>query len=111
MHSAGHAQYVEGHDSCLQICMNMLRAGIIANRVDISEQMFPGVLAAALFIGTVAASGGKLLVDLIQHLTGELKGQSACATPSCGRLSTSHVSILWLSANQACSAHCQWPLR
>lgn len=69
--------------------MNMLRAGIIANRVDISQQMFPGVLAAALFIGTVAASGGKLLVDLIQHLTGELEGQSACATPSCGRLSTS----------------------
>jgi hypothetical protein len=64
-----------------KICMNMLRAGIIAQRVDISEEMFPGVVAAALFIGTVAASGGKLLVDLIQHFTGELKGASEVTEP------------------------------
>ena len=30
--------------------MNMLRAGIIATRVDMAQQLFPGVAAAALFI-------------------------------------------------------------
>ncbi len=54
--------------------MNSLRAGIIAQRIDVTHQLFPGVLAAALFVGTIAASGGKLLVDLIQNLSGELKG-------------------------------------
>lgn len=54
--------------------MNMLRAGIIAQRVDITQQLFPGVAAAALFVGTVAAAGGKLLVDTIDHLTGDLEG-------------------------------------
>jgi hypothetical protein len=59
-----------------QVCMNMLRAGIIAQRVDVAQQLFPGVAAAALFIGTIAAAGGKLLVDTIDHLTGDLKGES-----------------------------------
>ena len=57
--------------------MNMLRAGIIAQRVDVTQQLFPGVAAAALFVGTIAAAGGKLLVDTIGHLTGDLKGVGA----------------------------------
>lgn len=55
--------------------MNMLRAGIIAQRVDVTQQLFPGVAAAALFVGTIAAAGGKLLVDTIDHLTGDVKGE------------------------------------
>jgi hypothetical protein len=62
--------------------MNMLRAGIIAQRVDVAQQLFPGVAAAALFIGTVGAAGGKLLVDTIQHLTGDLKGGLRRECPS-----------------------------
>ena len=58
-----------------QVCMNMLRAGIIAQRVDVTQQVFPGVAAAALFVGTIAAAGGKLLVDTIDHLTGDVKGE------------------------------------
>jgi hypothetical protein len=54
--------------------MSMLRAGIIAQRVDVTQQLFPGVAAAALFVGTIAAAGGKLLVDTIDHLTGDVKG-------------------------------------
>jgi hypothetical protein len=57
-----------------QVCMNMLRAGIIVQRVDVTQQLFPGVAAAALFVGTIAAAGGKLLVDTIDHLTGDVKG-------------------------------------
>jgi hypothetical protein len=30
--------------------MNMLRAGVIAQRIDVSESQYPGVIAAALFI-------------------------------------------------------------
>lgn len=61
--------------------MNMLRAGVIAQRIDVSESQYPGVIAAALFIGTISATGGKLLVDLIQQLTGKLKGNSEIAEP------------------------------
>ena len=60
----------------------MLRAGIIAGRIDTTEQTFPGVWAAPLCVGTVAAAGGKLLVDLIQHLTGELKGARMPGKPA-----------------------------
>jgi hypothetical protein len=64
-----------------KVCMNMLRAGIIAQRVDVTQQLFPGVAAAALFVGTIAAAGGKLLVDTIDHLTGDVKGPSEISAP------------------------------
>lgn len=77
--------------------MNMLRAGVIAQRIDISESQYPGVLAAALFIGTVSATGGKLLVDLTQQLTGDLKGNSEMAEPSFALRSGFFGSLLYWS--------------
>lgn len=50
--------------------MNSLRAGIIAARVAVVVELFPGVIVAPLMIGTLAASGGKLCVDTIMQLVG-----------------------------------------
>lgn len=50
--------------------MNSLRAGIIAARVAVVVELFPGILVAPLMIGTLAASGGKLCVDTIMQLVG-----------------------------------------
>lgn len=81
-----------------KVCMNMLRAGIIAQRIDLTQQLFPGVAAAALFVGTIAAGGGKLLVDLIQQLTGDLKGPSDVTQPGFPLRSAFFGSLLyWVS--------------
>ena len=58
--------------------MNILRAGQIASRVNISVQKFPGVIAAPLLIGTLAGCGGKLLQDGVQLACGTLPGKSNC---------------------------------
>ncbi len=57
--------------------MNSLRGAVMANRVDIAVRQFPGVVAAPLVLGTVAGSGGRLCVDLILHLYGNLTGAPA----------------------------------
>jgi len=60
----------------VQICLNILRAGLIASRVDLSVYKYPGVIAAPLVIGTIAGSGGKFLQDGIQLACGSLHGES-----------------------------------
>ena len=59
----------------MQICLNILRAGLIASRVDLSVYKYPGVVAAPLVIGTIAGSGGKFLQDGIQLACGSLHGE------------------------------------
>ncbi len=59
----------------MQICLNILRAGLIASRVDLSVYKYPGVIAAPLVIGTIAGSGGKFLQDGIQLACGSLHGE------------------------------------
>ena len=59
--------------------MNTLRGAIMANRVDVAVRLFPGVVLAPLVLGTVAGSGGRLCVDLILHLYGNLTGARAPA--------------------------------
>ena len=55
--------------------MNTLRGSIMANRVDVACRLFPGVIAAPLVLGTVGGAGGRLCVDLILHLYGNLTGE------------------------------------
>jgi hypothetical protein len=62
----------------LQACLGVLRSGLIVQRVNVAAAMFPGVVATPLVIGTIAGSGGKLLVDAITVACGEKKGKPAC---------------------------------
>lgn len=71
MHCQASLTY-DGHAE--QVCLNILRAGLIASRVDLSVQKYPGVIAAPLVIGTIAGSGGKFLQDGIQMACGSLHG-------------------------------------
>ena len=59
----------------MQACLNILRASLIAARVELSVSKYPGVIAAPLVIGTIAGSGGKLVQDGIQLACGSLAGQ------------------------------------
>lgn len=54
---------------------------MIASRVNLSVQKFPGVLAAPLIIGTIAGSGGKFLQDGIQLACGTLPGENQVLLP------------------------------
>lgn len=64
-----------------KVCLNILRAGLIASRVDLSVLKFPGVIAAPLVIGTIGGSGGKFLQDGIQMACGSLQGPTEVTAP------------------------------
>ena len=71
--------------------MNTLRGAIMANRVDVAVRLFPGVILAPLVLGTLAGSGGRLCVDLILHLYGNLNGAPAGNMVACrGEIRTCH---------------------
>ncbi|KAK9804406.1 hypothetical protein WJX72_011360 [[Myrmecia] bisecta] len=54
--------------------LNILRAGVMASRIDLVVAKFPGVVAAPLVVGTIAASGGKFTIDGVLAVCGELTG-------------------------------------
>ena len=98
----------------MQICLNILRAGLIASRVDLSVYKYPGVIAAPLVIGTIAGSGGKFLQDGIQLACGSLHGKnhhlqlSSCyliSMQSRRHQQCSHIHCF--ATKWKCSSHCQ----
>ena len=58
----------------LQVCLNTLRAGLIASRIDLTTELYPGVLAAPLIIGSIAGTGGRFSIDPILSGFGALEG-------------------------------------
>ena len=58
----------------MQACLNTLRAGLIASRVDLIWQMYPGVIAGPLVIGSIAGTGGRFAIDPILGGFGYLEG-------------------------------------
>ena len=62
----------------VQVCLNVLRAGLIASRVDVTLELYPGVVLAPLVIGTIAGSGGKLISDGVAMASGHLTGVPQC---------------------------------
>ncbi|EIE21233.1 hypothetical protein COCSUDRAFT_30355 [Coccomyxa subellipsoidea C-169] len=65
-----------------KVCLNMLRAGLIASRIDLTTQLYPGVLAAPLIIGSIAGSGGRFSIDPILSGFGALEGPAEIAEPA-----------------------------
>ena len=61
----------------MQACLNTLRAGLIASRVDVIWQMYPGVIAGPLVIGSIAGTGGRFAIDPILGGFGLLEGVQA----------------------------------
>jgi hypothetical protein len=60
--------------AALQACLNTLRAGLIAARIDLATELYPGVIAAPLIIGSIAGTGGRFSVDPILSGFGLLEG-------------------------------------
>ena len=46
----------------------------MAARVDLAVQLFPGVIAAPLVLGSIAGTGGRFSIDPILAAIGELPG-------------------------------------
>ncbi|GIL68827.1 hypothetical protein Vafri_22058 [Volvox africanus] len=65
-----------------KLCLTFLRAKLIINRVELAVVLFPGVIAAPLILGTLAGSGGKLLVDAIRYHWGGLQGPAEASVPT-----------------------------
>lgn len=51
-------------------------------QVDIAAELFPGVIAAPLILGTVAGAGGKFVCDIIRHGWGCLPTPPEAAAPT-----------------------------
>uniref|UniRef100_A0A061RI31 Uncharacterized protein n=1 Tax=Tetraselmis sp. GSL018 TaxID=582737 RepID=A0A061RI31_9CHLO len=58
------------------------RASLICQRTDAAAKLFPGVPGAALLLGTLAGTGGKLLTEYILHHLGHLNHPSEVTLPS-----------------------------
>lgn len=87
--------------------MNSLRAGIIAARVTVAVELFPGILVAPLMIGTLAASGGKLCVDTIMQLVGpKPSGMLGSAHPQ--RITRSVTVVIRFRCEQLADARVQY---
>ncbi|KAK9806453.1 hypothetical protein WJX73_009380 [Symbiochloris irregularis] len=65
----------------LKVCLNSLRASLVAARTQLAADLYPGVFAAPLVLGTIAGSGGKFCIDILTGATGELKGPSEFTVP------------------------------
>ncbi|KAK9816376.1 hypothetical protein WJX74_010431 [Apatococcus lobatus] len=63
-------------------CMNVLRAQLLVSRVDQAVKLFPRVPMAPIVLGTLAACGGKFIVDAVNIATGNHAGQSEMAAPT-----------------------------
>ena len=54
--------------------MNVLRAQLLVSRVDQAVKLFPRVPMAPIVLGTLAACGGKFIVDAVNIATGTHAG-------------------------------------
>ena len=62
----------------------------MAARVDLAVELFPGVVAAPLLLGSIAGTGGRFSIDPILAAIGELPGgrplRPACWAAQCSVL-------------------------
>ena len=86
----------------------VLRAGLIAQRVDVAVKVFPGVIAAPLVLGTLAGSGGSLLVDAFNILGGYCKGAQRGMAPFVACLHW--ICLSAVASPEACAALWLFPL-
>lgn len=50
-------------------------------QVDTAVQLYPGVVAAPLILGTLAGCGGRLIADALLHSWGLLHGNAELSSP------------------------------
>jgi hypothetical protein len=53
-----------------RVCLQTLRATLVASQVTAAVKSFPGIVAVAIIAGTLSGSGGKVLTDAVSVLTG-----------------------------------------
>ncbi|KAK9853347.1 hypothetical protein WJX84_002026 [Apatococcus fuscideae] len=63
-------------------CMNILRAQLLVSRVNQAVKLFPRVPMAPIVLGTLAACGGKFIVDAVNLAMGNQSGTSEIAAPT-----------------------------
>lgn len=51
----------------MRVGSNFARSGLIANRVDLAVNLYPGIVAAPIILGTIAGMAGKAMIDLIRQ--------------------------------------------
>lgn len=77
----------------LQSCMNILRAQLLVSRVNQAVKLFPRVPMAPIVLGTLAACGGKFIVDAVNLAMGNQSGASYSAPFSLRRCSSGAAEV------------------
>lgn len=65
----------------MRVGSNFLRSGTIANRVDLAVQLYPGVVAPPIVLGTIGGMAGKVIIDLIRQGVIKRKSSSELLVP------------------------------
>ncbi|KFM28052.1 Peptidyl-prolyl cis-trans isomerase-like 3 [Auxenochlorella protothecoides] len=80
------------------VALSILRAGIIAQRVDYMVATYPGHNIAAIVIAIIASSGGGMIVDALDIGAGYSKGPAELATPGFVLRSGAFLAIFHLAS-------------
>jgi len=76
------------------------RALLIISRVDLAVQLYPGVVAAPLILGTLAGCGGRILADILLHSWEELPSHAELTVPAfASRSGFIAASVYYLGAH------------
>ncbi|KAK2078043.1 hypothetical protein QBZ16_003911 [Prototheca wickerhamii] len=86
---------------CMQLSLAILRAGIIAQRVDYIMASHPGNNITALIMGVIGSCGGGMIVDAIDIGAGYSRSVSELGAPTYSLRSGLFMSIFhWLSVHR-----------
>ncbi|KAL6777823.1 hypothetical protein ACKKBG_A15790 [Auxenochlorella protothecoides x Auxenochlorella symbiontica] len=80
------------------VALSILRAGIIAQRVDYMVATYPGHNIAAIVIAIIASCGGGMIVDALDIGAGYSKGPAELATPGFVLRSGAFLAIFHLAS-------------
>lgn len=99
--AAPHTALTVTPNPCTQLSLAILRAGIIAQRVDYIMASHPGNNITALIMGVIGSCGGGMIVDAIDIGAGYSRGVSELGAPTYSLRSGLFMSIFhWLSVHR-----------
>ena len=61
---------------------NLVEHVALLLQVDLAVQLYPGVVAAPLILGTLAGCGGRILADILLHSWEELPSHAELTVPA-----------------------------
>ncbi|KAL6750635.1 hypothetical protein V8C86DRAFT_2802170 [Haematococcus lacustris] len=95
--------------ACTRACVAYMRASIIIQRVRAATQLYPGVVAAPIILGTIAATAGKHTHDMLAYHYQLMRGPVEFTTPTYSfRSAFLGTCLFYLASQHPATAFLTW---